>query len=141
MTVTYADILAGLTTALQQGTGLQAQRVLDHEPTAADAAPLIYSLFVRYELTRQGQLNKHLFRVLHRVVVTWQDNEGAERLLVPFLESIPAAINANPRLDGLLTEGYAQIVEADGVFVVIGGVLCRGYDFVSENFYKQGRTV
>ena len=137
---TYAQILAGLTTALQTGTGLDTNRVLDFEPTAADDQPLIYSLFVRYEKTSQGQLDKHLFRVLHRVVVTWQDNEGAERLLVPFLESIPAAINSNPRLGGLLVNGYADISEADGVFVMIGGVLCRGYDFISESFYKQGRT-
>lgn len=137
---TYAQILAGLTTALQ-ATGLDADRVLDYEPTTVDTQPLIYSLFDDWDLMQQGQLDKHTFRILHRVCVTWQDNQGAEALLLPFLESIPAAINADRRLGGLLDSGYAKIIRAQSVFVVINSTLCRAYDFTSESFYKQGRSV
>lgn len=137
---TYTDILDGLHERFLTIPGLDANRILPYEPTSADSQPLLYSLFDRYELTSAGQLDKHTFRILHRVCVTWQDNEGAELLLMPFLASVPAAIHADMRLGGRLTEGYARIVEATGVFVVIGGVLCRAYDFTSESFYKQGRT-
>lgn len=137
---TYQDILSGLHERFAMIATLDPNRILDYEPGAADSQPLLYSLFDRYDVTQGAQLDKHTFRILHRVVVTWQDNQGAELLLMPFLASVPAAIHADMRLGGRLTEGYARIVEATGVFVVIGGVLCRGYDFVSESFFKQGRT-
>lgn len=134
---TYTDILAGLTTRFQTVSGLT---VLDHEPTSVHSDPLLYSLFERYTIDSAGQIDKHVYRVLHRVCVAWQDNQGAEQALQPFLEAIPAAVNADPRLGGTLTQGYARIVECTGVYVVIGTVLCRGYDFISESFYKAGRT-
>lgn len=136
---TYQDILDGLHERFATIPALGANRILPYEPTSADDNPKLYSMFADWRLERQGQVDKHIYRVLHRVVTSLQDNEGVELLLMPFLEWIPAAIHTDPRLGDRLNEGYAECVEATGVYVIIGGVTCRAYDFTSESHYKVGR--
>lgn len=131
----YATILAGLTERFQTVPGLAA--VLDYEPHTVGSSPLLYSLFDSYEPQYSNQKTKHTYRLLHRVCVTWQDNQGAEVLLLPFLSSVPAAIRADPFLNNSLGGGYALITGCVGAFVIIGGALCRAYDFTSESFYKD----
>ncbi len=131
----YTTILAGLTERFQTVPGLAA--VLDYEPQTVGSSPLLYSLFDSWEPTEANQRTKQTYRLLHRVCVAWQDNQGAEALLLPFLSSVPAAIRADRSLGGRLTTGYSTITGCVGAFVIIGGVLCRAYDFTSESFYKD----
>jgi hypothetical protein len=66
---------------------------------------------------------------LHRLIFRWQDNERAEQELIPYVDSLPAAIHADRYLGGVLHSGEASIESVEGVFVTIGGVLYRALDF------------
>ena len=72
-----------------------------------------------------------------RLCLRWQDNGRAEEQLVPYVDSLAAAIRADPRLGGRIASGLAQVVEAQGTFVVIGGALLRCLDLYTETLVKE----
>ncbi|HPL30956.1 MAG TPA: hypothetical protein PLG21_23165 [Anaerolineae bacterium] len=127
--MSYATILAGLHTRLATVAGLNA--VLDYVPTAVHEPPIIYSFLERATVTRSGQIRTVTYRILHRVVIRWQDNEQAELEASPFVTSIPLAIEADPHLGGALTSGYAGVSECVSGFAEIGEVTYRILDFYS----------
>lgn len=127
--MSYATILAGLHTRLVTVTGLNA--VLDYVPTAVQDPPIVYSLLQRASITRSGQVVATTYRILHRVVIRWQDNEQAEIEASSFVNAIPAAVAADPHLGGALVSGYADISECDSGFADIGEVTYRILDFYS----------
>lgn len=127
--MSYATILAGLHTRLATVAGLNA--VLDYVPTAVVDPPILYSLLERVEIVRSGQVRTVRYRILHRVVIRWQDNEQAELEASPFVDAIPLAVEADMWLDGALTSGIGQINECSSGFATIGEVEYRVLDFYS----------
>jgi hypothetical protein len=77
------------------------------------------------------------FRILHRLLVPWQDNEQAEIQIMPFVDSIVDALDADPTLGGVITSGYAQITDIEALWVTIGGVEYRALDFYSLVIDKE----
>ncbi|MFZ1484022.1 MAG: hypothetical protein WAS36_03340 [Candidatus Saccharimonadales bacterium] len=133
--MSYSAILAGLNERF--ATVPTIARVLDYEPTSIQAFPTLYSLLDRVEYLPAGQVRATRYRVLHRLCLRWQDNERAEEQLVPYVDSLAAAIRADPRLGGRITSGLATVVEAQGTFVVIGGALLRCLDLYTETLVKE----
>lgn len=127
--MSYATVLAGLTTRLETVSGIVA--VLEYAPTAVHDTPLIYSLLDNVEYSESGQVKTQRYRIQHRLLVRWQDNEQAEIEAQPYVDSIPAAVRADPHLGGALTSGYAQITECQAGWVTIAGVEYRSLDFIS----------
>ena len=125
----YADILAGLKERFETVAGLV---VVDHVPTSIQATPLIYSLLERVEIRRSGQVTTHEYRVQNRLLVKWQDNREAEQQIIPFVDSIPAAVAADPHLGGRITSGYAEIVEIEAAWVTVAGVDYRALDCYAQ---------
>ena len=87
-------------------------------------------------------IGKHQLRTSEQaehfqIALRWQDNERAEEQLVPYVDSLAAAIRADPRLGGRIASGLAQVVEAQGTFVVIGGALLRCLDLYTETLVKE----
>ena len=127
--MSYSAAIAGLATAVRGVPGLHS--VLDYEPIAFHEVPAVYLLLDSFSRTQAGQVTVMRYRVLCRVCIAWQDNEGAERELIPFVNSIPAAIDADPTLGGAITRGAAQVAEdanAIAGFVRIGGTMYRSLD-------------
>jgi hypothetical protein len=132
--MSYQAILTGLQTQLKTVVGIRA--VLDYVPTSVQTAPLIYSVLDSAEIVRSGQVRAVRYRILHRLCVRWQDNERAEWEIIPLVDAIPAAIEADPHLGGVLTAGYAEINEIEAAWVTIGGIEYRVLDFYSTVIEK-----
>lgn len=133
--MSYATVLAGLHARLATVPGLNA--VLDYVPTSVHEPPALYSRLERATITRSGQLRATTYRILHRVVIRWQDNEQAEVEASPFVNSVPLAVETDPWLGGALTSGYAEISECESGFAEIGEITYRVLDFYSTVVEKN----
>lgn len=129
-------IMAGLVERFQTVSGLI---VLDYEPTTIEP-PTLYTLLDGFERSQQGQLTVMRYRFMSRLCIRWQDNEYAERELLPFVNAIPAAVDADPQLGGRISSGLARVVSAAGdaqrPLVRIGNVDYRAVDFFSDVLHK-----
>jgi hypothetical protein len=141
--VSYQAAIAGLKDAVETVDGLNL--VLDYEPPSLTRLPAVYRLLDSFNRTQAGQVTVMRYRVLCRLCVRWQDNEKAEWELIPFVNSIPAAIDADPQLGGAITRGYASVAEdanANAGFVRIGGTMYRSLDvyvdIVDKDAYQSG---
>ena len=125
--MSYPATIAGLKERLESVDGLNL--VLDYEPTSLQRLPAVYILLDSFR--QVGELPVYIYRILVRLLVRWQDNEKAEWELMPFVNSIPAAIHADPTLGGLLVGGRANVdpdAPAIAGFVRIGGTMYRSLD-------------
>lgn len=141
--MSYEAANDGLTAALQTVAGLK--EVLDYEPSSIQRVPMVYHLLDSFQRTQAGQVTVMRYRKLVRLCVLWQDNEKAEWELIPFVNSIPAAIDADPQLGGAITRGVAQVAQdapAIAGFVRIGGTMYRSLDvfvdIVDKAAYQSG---
>lgn len=141
--MSYSAAIAGLKSAVETVDGLNL--VLDYEPTSLQRLPAVYLLLDSFTRTQGGQVTAMRYRVLCRLCVRWQDNEKAEWELIPFVNSIPAAIDADPTLGGAITRGVAAVAEdapAIGGFVRIGGTMYRSLDIfvdiIDKAAYQSG---
>jgi hypothetical protein len=132
--VSYATVLGGLHTVFESVGGIAA--VLDYEPTTVQVSPLMYSLLDSVEVTRAGQVMAYRYHIMHRLMVPLQNNPQAEQILIPYVNSIPAAIDADPHLGTVLTNGIATIESIDAVFVTFAGVVFRALNFYSNVLEK-----
>ena len=131
----YADIIDGLHDVFAAVSGLDV--VLDYAPTAVHETPLMYSILDSVEVSKGGQVTTRRFRILHRLLVPWQDNEQAEVQIMPFVDSVVDAIDADPTLGGVLVKGLAQITDIEALWVTIAGVEYRALDFYSLVIDKE----
>lgn len=131
--MTYLTCLEGLEAVLATVSGITV--LLRGEPQAVQDTPLLYSLFDSFdEEDSDNAAHKSIrWRTLHRLCIPWQDNPEAEAQLIAFLESIPDAVAANPKLSNRLHHnGYARITAGDAGFVTIANIEFRTCDFFSE---------
>jgi len=125
--MSYTTVLAGLHERLATVPGLNA--LLDYAPTSVHEPPMLYSMLDSVRVARSGQLRATTYRIRHRVVLRWQDNEQAEVEACPFVNAVPLAVEADPHLGGRLVSGYAEISECESGFAEIGEVTYRVLDF------------
>lgn len=131
----YADIIDGLHDVFAGVSGLNV--VLNYAPTSVHETPLMYSILDSVEVSKGGQVTTRRFRILHRLLVPWQDNEQAEVQIMPFVDSVVDAIDADPTLGGVLVKGLAQITDIEALWVTIAGVEYRALDFYSLVIDKE----
>jgi hypothetical protein len=134
VSATYADVLEGLHERFATVEGIAA--CLDYEPKSVQTFPLLYSMLDTMEITRTGQVKGRTYRTLHRLLFKWQDNEQALAQMIPYVDSIPDAVDADKHLGGRVTSGLAVIDECEAMFVTIGGVECLALDFYSTVLVK-----
>lgn len=131
--MSHTAIMAGLVERFEDGVAGLAQydaagalvNILDYEPTALHTTPTLYMILDSAERTQHGQVTAMRERIRARLCIKWQDNEFAEEELMAFINSIPAAIDADPQLGGRIPRGVAEVDELLGEYVSIGGVLYR----------------
>lgn len=105
--------------------------LLKYEPGVIHHTPTIYTLLDGFERNASGQLTAMHYRILHRLVIQWQDNEQAELELMPFVHSVPAAVDVDQTLGGRITMGLARITSAQSGFIIISQTKYRCLDFFS----------
>jgi len=132
--MSYATVLTGMHVRFATVSGIAA--MLTYEPQTVQVSPLLYSVLDNVEITRSGQVRAYRYRILHRLLVPWQNNPQAELLLIPYVNSIPAAVDADPHLGTVLSSGIAEIERIDAVYVTFAGVVFRALDFYSNVLEK-----
>ena len=132
--MSYSAIVTGIHDAIEAAH--PELTCLAYEPTHIDP-PMLYSLLDRVDYSQSGQIKTKRYRILHRLCFLWQDNEQAELELMPYVDSIPAAIVADAHLGGAISKGLATIGEVIGTFVSISGTLYRCLDFYSDVLDKE----
>jgi hypothetical protein len=135
----YADVIAGLVEVLEGVSGIKA--IHAHEPTKIGDPPEMYLLLNTAERVSKGGVSGWKYSVLCRLCIRWVDNEMAEQELMPFVNSVPAAIEAPSagQLHGTLLHGAVAVNRVEAVFVSIGGVLYRALDFYVDVLEKGAR--
>lgn len=133
----YADIVDGLHIRFRTVDGLERAPLLMYEPTSIQQTPTLYTLLDRVDRSTSGQVQASLYRILNRIVFQWVDNEKAEEELMPYVDSVPLAVEADPQLGGIISSGFAKMPEVVAVFVSIGGTLYRALDCYAEVTDKQ----
>lgn len=129
--MSYATVVAGLRERLETVPGIA--RILDYEPRTIQTTPTLYILFDGLTRARQGGLTINTYRVLMRLCLPWLDAAIADQSMLPFVNAIPAAIDADGHLGGRLNSGMARITQAYAVdFVTVGGTKHRCIDFLAE---------
>lgn len=135
--MSYEKVIDGLEACFQAVEGIKI--VLRYEPTTVQDAPLMYMLFDEAPRTQTGQVTVMPYRILCRLCFRWQDNEKAELELIPFVNRVPAAIDAAPNLPiptdpptSAIASGMARVIAIVGGFTTIGDVLYRSIDFTVE---------
>lgn len=124
--MSYEDVVEGLVERLETVAALKL--VLAYTPTAIPDWPMCYIYFNRAQYVTSSVSTTRYFPTI-RLVIGWQDWEGAEQQTNPFVDDIPAAVHADQQLGGRLTSGLAQITEAEGGWATIGGIEYRIVDF------------
>lgn len=127
--MSYETVLAGLHERFATVEGIV--NILDYVPSSIQATPTLYSVFDHLDVSKSGQVITYRWRIQHRLLVRWQDNEQAEAEIVAYIDDLIEAVDADPHLGGALTAGYAQITEVDGGWVTVGGGEYRVLDFIS----------
>jgi len=124
--MSYADIVAGLHERFTTVDGIAS--ILDYEPSSIQTTPTLYTLLDNVDITQRGQVKSTTYRLLHRLVFRWQDREQCEVEMMPFVDSLPAAVEADPHLGGRISSGLARIEHIDAVWVRIANVTYRALD-------------
>ena len=137
--VTYAEVVAGLHERFltipdfpkynARGTLIN---LLAYEPKSIQHTPTIFTLLDGFRRERSGQLTAIHYRILHRLVLQWQDNEASEAELMPWVHALPAAVDQDPTLGGRITMGLAGISDASSGFVLISNTKYRCLDFFAS---------
>jgi hypothetical protein len=126
--MTYAGAIAGIKTAIAGVTGIK--KVINGLPTSPQNLPLCYLEASSGERSQAGQLTANKYRVIATVCVPWQDNTLAEDQIAPFINTVPAAIDANPALSGAVN--LAKVTEWRTDVRAIAETQCRVIDFTIE---------
>lgn len=115
------------------------------EPTAITATPYLYAAYDTADQLLRSQAPArnqdgitHTFGV--RIVFDYQENAQAEMQLLTLADSVPAAINTDPRLGGRLQAGIARSMNAASGFAVIAKKTYRVLDFVVTVLEKREAT-
>lgn len=110
--------------------------VLKYEPKSIQSRPTLYSLLDSIQRETRGQVTTMRYRILHRLVFQWQENEESEKELLKFVNSVPAAIDRDSNLGGLVDLGMAKISDGSTGFVIISQTKYRCLDFFSDVLTK-----
>jgi hypothetical protein len=128
--VSYQSVLEGLHERFATVEGIKV--LLQYEPTSVQVFPTLYSVLDSFEVERRGQVRAVTYRTLHRLVFRWQDNEQALAEMIPYVDSIPEAVEEDKHLGGRLVAGLAEITDGEVMFVSIGGADLLALDFYSS---------
>ena len=136
----YADVIAGLQDALERVEGIA--QVLPYEPTTIQRTPTVYLKLDEFTRENVGQVTAMRYRILARLILLWQDSRISSEQVVGYLNSICAAVDADPQLAGAIPRGVARVADGREGLRSIGGtvykVLDVFIDVVEKDAYQSG---
>lgn len=135
----YEEIVARINALFVGVIDLTELTVLAYEPETIHSTPLMYSLLADVTFSEDVNWVTTSYRIMHRLAFLWTDNERAELELLPYVNAIRLAVEADPRLGGYISgkDMGAQIVTAEGGFANINGTIYRVVDFFSETLTER----
>lgn len=112
------------------------------EPTAIPSTPLLYAGYASADQIMRSQAPaRNLDAITHtfavRLVFDYQDNPQAEMQLLTLADSVPSAINDDPRLGNRLYGGIASSTQALSGFARIADKVYRVLDFTVQVIEKR----
>lgn len=122
--------------------------ILDFIPTSPQKPITLFSELQSFERGSDGkpaagQVTAMRYRVAHRVLVRLQESSVAEDEIVPLVNQLCAAVDADPKLGGRLNGGSAgylggltRISDGEAGFLVIGGAEYRVLTIYSDTLEK-----
>jgi hypothetical protein len=132
----YSQVVDALHVRFATVAALSGKPMLKYEPRSVQTTPMLYSLLFTFQRERSGQITAMRYRIMHRLLLQWQDNEQSELELMPFVNSIPHSVDQDPTLAGLLVKGVARISDAESGFIPISNSKYRCLDFYSDVLTK-----
>jgi hypothetical protein len=127
-TTGYLVALNALHAVLQEVTGIQYAMI--GEPTSIQAPALIWSMLAGSDTESLETIKRTTYRTEHTVAIRWQDSQAAELELLAYIDSIPAAVDRDPTLGGVVRD--CEITSAEAGFVTVGEQEYRTLAFTSE---------
>lgn len=128
--MSYTNVVAGIMERLAT-LSATLKVSLDYEPTGIHETPAAYVLYGGTRgRTTAGQVTVMPYEVRIRLLNKWQSNKECEAQLMPFVNSIPAAIDADAQLGGRITSGLAAVTDVEEGYIILGGVEYRRIDFL-----------
>lgn len=122
----YADVITGIKDALET---LDLVNVLPYEPATVSATPMAYIMLDGWERGQQAQVVTMRYQVKIRLVLVWQDNEAVEQQLIPYVNSIPTALEVDMTLGaGPEERRISQVRSGVAEYRDIGGITYRTMD-------------
>jgi hypothetical protein len=122
--VALGDVIEGLHERF--GAAGEIAVLLDHEPRAVATSPLLYSLLDNAQRRADGTIVVWTYRIRSTLCLSWSDPQAAEASVQAFSDSLPAAVDAAPRLGGAARDAFVQ--EVDAGWREFNGVLFRVVD-------------
>ncbi len=129
--MSYSTVLTELHRRIATVSGIV--KVLDFEPSAVTDFPTCYSLLDSVRRAYGGTAVTLTYRVLHRLCFRWVDNEQAEQEVIPFVNSVPKALDSIG-----ISAGDIVVTNVDAGWMSIGDTLYRTLDFYSETVEYAG---
>lgn len=126
--MSYALAIDALHDVIKAVTGITAATI--GEPSSVQVVPFIYSELEGFDSDEMNDVKQFTYRSLHRLCLSWQNQQVAEALLAGYVNTIPAAVDADSRLGGAVRN--AEIVNGSANWVTIDGTEYRSMEFHSE---------
>ena len=119
--------------------------ILLGEPAAIHDSPMIYTVYQSFDRPLRNSPPARNVTGMHhvftsRLVIRWVENSQAEMQLLTLLDSIPDAIDADPKLGGRVNSGMAYCSTGSSAFSTIGGVLYLVADYRIDVLDKREGT-
>lgn len=116
--------------------------VLDYEPAAIQVSPIALVLFSGFDgRNTAGQITTTPWEITVRLMVKWQDNEGAEAQLRRLVDAALYALDTGAKLGGRIDSGLAQMPRASAGFTKFGGTDYRLADITVRAVDKPASVV
>lgn len=126
--MSYAAAAAALRTTVAGVSGIK--KAITGQPSTAHNLPLAFLEADSGDRSQAGQVTVNTYRIGLSVLVPFQDNVLSEDALAPFINSVPAAIDANATLTSTANVAWVSSWTAD--YYTIGEVMTRRVRFVVE---------
>lgn len=126
--MSYSAAAAALRTTLAGVSGIR--KAITGQPSTAQNLPLAFLEADSGDRTQAGQVTVNTYRIGVSVLVPFQDNTSSEDAIAPFINSVPAAIDANATLTSTANVAWVSSWQAD--YFTIGEVLTRRVRFIVE---------
>ena len=119
-------------------TVIDADHVLDYEPSQIQTYPLAWILLDSFERAGSpaGVIGRRL-RFMVRIAVPTQDNKGAEDALIATALMVADAVERDKQFSGAMTRGIAVPADGRAGWINIGGTRCRVVDVFTSAYTKN----